>query len=126
MGHLQHVLWSTVTYARVHGPREVRGDLTVGTGRMPPLANNLHGDETDDRMQSTQLWLDAIHLGSKPSTEVMPIQESLISKHFQYLLRASRQLTVRMDDIHVPLNPPNSTALCSPCLIYSLNIHVLN
>lgn len=82
MGHLPYVLWSTVTYARVHGLREVRGDLTVGKGRMPPLANNLHGDEADDRMQSTQLWLDAIHLGSKPSTEVMPIKERLITNVF--------------------------------------------
>lgn len=72
--------------------REVRRALTMGTGGMSPLAKRLCGGEADDRMQSTQLWLDATHLGSKPNIQVIQIKENLISKYFQCLLCASRQL----------------------------------
>lgn len=72
------------------GVREVRGDLTIGTGGMLRLASHLHGGEADDRRQSTQLWLNAKHLGSKASNQVIQIKENLIKKYFQYLLCASR------------------------------------
>lgn len=71
---------------------EARRDLTKGKGGMLPLANHLRGGEADDRVQSTQLWLNAKHLGSNPSNQVILIKENLISKYFQCLLCASRQL----------------------------------
>ena len=72
--------------------REVRRALTMVTGGMLPLAKHLCGSKADDRMQSTQLWLDATHLGSKTSTQVIQIKGNLISKYFQCLLCATRQL----------------------------------
>lgn len=64
----------------------------MGMGRMLTPANHLYGGEADDSMQSTQLWLHAKHLGSKPSNQVVQIKENLINKYFQCLLCAFRQL----------------------------------
>lgn len=72
--------------------REKRRDLAMGIGRMLPPANHLCGGEADDSMQSTQLWLDAKHLGAKPSNQVVQIKENLINKYFQCLLCAFGQL----------------------------------
>lgn len=83
-----NVLWPI---ASVHTLREKREGTSMGMGRMLPPANHLCGGKADDSMQSTQRWLDAKHLGSKPSNQVVQIKENLINKYFQCLLCAFRE-----------------------------------
>lgn len=49
---------------------------------MLPLANHLRGGGADDRVQSTQLWLNAKHLGSNSSNQVIQIKENLSANIF--------------------------------------------
>ena len=57
------------------------------------------------QMQSTQPWLDAKHLDSKPSNHIIPIKENLINQYFQCLLCACRQLWLKWTTFKSYSNP---------------------